>query len=1250
LAQVEELFARAADLPAAERDAFLASAPVDDDVRAEVRSLLAVEPRSLHAVVASALAATVPASPSRLAGRFRVRGTLGVGGMGVVLEAFDEGRREVVAIKTLDRMDPQGIYDLKREFRTLADLVHPRLVRMHELFRDGDRWFFSMQRLEGVPFNEHVRRAGVVDEPALRRALRELVDGVRAIHRAGKLHRDLKPSNVLVCSGRVVILDFGLARPLAATARSTELGGAGTPAYMAPEQIDAGGGTAASDWYAVGAMLYEALAGRWPHTGTLREVLAAKLAGDPPPDPRTFTRDAPPDLVALALSLLAVDPAARPREAEILAAVGEPTDDTPSVQGAEDVVFVGRAAELSALHDAHEQRPGLVRIIGASGIGKTALVDRFLSELGAEPVVLRGRCYERESVPFKALDEAVDALSRHLTRIGTIAAAKLVPRHAGELCRVFPVLARVPVFADEQVPRELDPLELRRRAFEALHEILARIADRQPLVIAIDDVQWGDADSLRALSQLWDSPRPARALWLIGHRSGEEHSVFVRGLDTLVPAGLRVRTIELAPLDTQQARQLVRARAAGAGDEEIDAIARESAGSPFLIGELVRGGQRPDAARRSLAELVRARVAAQPADARRLLELVAVAGRPVPLAAVLAAAATASDAAVPVLRAASLVRVLGGDGPALIDTYHDRIRESVAEYRSPADRVRDHRALAEALEAHAGPTITAELLALHFRNAEVPDKARRYTVEAAHAASAAFAFERAADLFGIALELSDDRGARARLERAHADALAGCGRSEEAADAYLRAAADANADDTIDLEAAAAHQLLVTGHQARGHELGRRVMARVGVRVPSSVRVGFVLALLYWVWNVLRGFPLRRKGTEPDSAEALRRFDLLWALYEGLLLNEAARALYFGMLAVSHGRRLADPIRRVKALGVLANLLPAMRGELAGRAATWSARQQELATASGLPQPMAVYSMDAGLRCVLIGDWNGARREFARAEELFAVSGASLTSRMNTQNGVAGALYYVGELREYGELSKRLLAEARRLDNRAMIGTHGAGTTLGHLVADDVEAARREVRESAPSFEAGFHLPGHYQCFAQTMVALYTGNIAAAREYVAAREPDYRRARLFACHFVRCEWLWYRTLLALGSLESAESPSEVRALRREASRFAAKLARSRIPSFVALAGIARASLASHAGEDARPILEDACRLLDACSMSAFAAAARWRLGEMIGGDEGARMVRAAQELFHAQRAARPERVVRLFAPGFRRAT
>ncbi|HEY7508673.1 MAG TPA: AAA family ATPase, partial [Vicinamibacteria bacterium] len=616
--------------------------------------------------------------------RFQVQGRLGAGGYGVVYRALDRERNLPVALKTLRHVAPRALVRFKQEFRQLADVAHPNLVTLYELSSQDDQWFFTMELVEGVDFLWYVRgeaypaesgptsvvsaptgpelRAvfdeglddvepagasalGAVDLDRLRHALPQLAEGVRALHGAGKLHRDIKPSNVMVTrEGRVVLLDFGLVAEIA-PARTHTVDAVGTPAYMSPEQVAGLPLNEASDWYNVGALLFQSLTGQLPFTGPAPEVMRRKQQAEPP-RPREVAAGVPADLDDLCWRLLRRDPAQRPSGADVLKALTRTVPAAPpappSPSGAS--LFVGREQHLDVLRGAYEalkSGQGLTVVVhGGSGMGKTALVRRFLDEVrGRDPdtVVLAGRCYERESVPYKALDALVDTLSRYLRRLPSAQAEAFLPHDILALARVFPVLRQVEAVnrARRAVLDIPDSLELRRRAFAALRELLVRVADRRPLVLFVDDLQWGDADSAALLEDLLRPPDPPVLLAIGCYRSEEAETSPL--LQVLLPkrraeSRLPSRDILVGELSASESQQLALALVAGEPEgrrAHAETIAREAGGNPYFIEELARSG--PSSAEVSLDRVLETRVARLPEGARRLLELVAVSGAPLDL-------------------------------------------------------------------------------------------------------------------------------------------------------------------------------------------------------------------------------------------------------------------------------------------------------------------------------------------------------------------------------------------------------------------------------------------------------------------------------------------------------------------------------------------------------------------------------------------------------------------------------------------
>ncbi|MFY0538670.1 AAA family ATPase [Nannocystis pusilla] len=279
-------------------------------------------------------------------------------------------------------------------------------------------------------------------------------------------------------------------------------------------------------------------------------------------------------------------------------------------------MFVGRADELTACGRALEDAPALLLLVGPSGAGKSALLARVAADLrdrrGA--LVLHGRCYAGESVPYKALDGVVEALAQHLETCSPRHVFTCMAEEAADLRRVFPALHRVVGAVGLGEPADAAPRETRRRAVAALRRLLAELAGARPIVLAIDDLQWGDADSARLLGELLAPPDPPPIVVAASVRSdARPGSAFFAELDA-APLACPIHEVELAPLGPVEAERMaatILAEGPGRGDDPglrqrlAAAIARESQGSPLFIEAMAQrlgdGAEGRDLARRRAA-------------------------------------------------------------------------------------------------------------------------------------------------------------------------------------------------------------------------------------------------------------------------------------------------------------------------------------------------------------------------------------------------------------------------------------------------------------------------------------------------------------------------------------------------------------------------------------------------------------------------------------------------------------------------
>jgi hypothetical protein len=515
------------------------------------------------------------------------------------------------------------------------------------------------------------------------------------------------------------VLDFGLVRGFGEdSGASVTIGG--TPDYMSPEQARLGPLTEASDWYAVGVMLYQALAGTLPFTGTTEDVFRRKQAGSPrPPDPTDSKTAA--DLTRFCLGLLEYDPAIRLQVATDASYSVIPVSalaPQPS-QSPHRPDFVGRSAELGQMEEAFSRSTGQlasVHVSGPSGVGKTLLVREFLSRLrAADPSVLffTGRCFSTESVPYKGIDDLVDNLTQYLRRMPKAEMEQLLPRNFSLLTRLFPVLGELRV-TDRRGGAPPDSVELRSRAFAALTELLGRIAERHRVVLAIDDLQWGDLDGCAFLQELIESPEAPALLLVLAYRS--EDIEVVSWLKALRAPGATSNTntllLDLKGLAPEESAGLARVligSGSGFSDGAVKTVVEESGGDPFLVHEITlwlkssqaAHGKRPQ--RFSIQDALRDRCGQLGTPERQLLQLVAVASQPIQIAIfknsfLSPALAAARDA----LFLAHLLRSRVVEGREEVEVYHDRIREAVIAMLSEAELSECHQQLASALEAFGG--------------------------------------------------------------------------------------------------------------------------------------------------------------------------------------------------------------------------------------------------------------------------------------------------------------------------------------------------------------------------------------------------------------------------------------------------------------------------------------------------------------------------------------------------------------------
>jgi serine/threonine protein kinase/tetratricopeptide (TPR) repeat protein len=1107
-----------------------------------------------------------------------------------------------------------------------------------------------------------------LDLNRLHLSLRQLAEGLHGLHETGKLHRDIKPSNVLVTKeGRVVILDFGLVAEVEGKELHESVTLAGTPDYMSPEQGAQLPISRSSDWYSVGVMLYQALTGRLPFAGKFFEVMMNKQNFDPPA-PSELVTNVPQDLNDLCMQLLRRKPEERPSGREILRVLGhgetgplqQPIMSLPAPSQVHTSPFVGREHQLRELADdfAVTRRGQTVTVYlhGSSGMGKSALAKHFLDELRHQQpgvVILEGRCYERESVPFKALDGVVDSLTKYLLSLPDAKAEALMPREVLALARLFPVMLQVDcVFNAPQREQEIpDPFTLRRKAFAALRELLARISDRQPLILYIDDLQWSDADSTTLLEDLLRPPDSPPLLLLSSFRSEDiEAKPFLKSL--LEKAGSESRReVRVGALSKTESYALLRdllGPSASVLEPFTEAILSEARGNPFLLEQLARYAATSDQTSTTgitLGVMLDERLRHLPSGARQFVEALAVAGRPINPEVVYQAAELSGDELplVSSLRAAQFLRT-GGAGHAL-ELYHDRIRETLTAQLDPKKVVQIHRRLAQALEGRG--IDDPEALFEHYLGAGERVRAATHAALAARKAATALAFDRAAGFYRRALELAPARGAElVDLKRGLADALVNAGRPAEAANAYLDVAQLTSAGHSLDFKRRAAQQLLMGGHIEEGLELIRSVLAAVGFTLPAGPKRALLSLLLKRIQIRLRGFNFTERDASQIPEADLVRIDTCWAVAAGLAAVDLIRGADFQSRHLLLALRAGEPFRVARAIAFEAAQAASRGGPAQERAAQIARRAEELSQKVGHPQAIGLSIWASGVGAYLVGNWKQAAEGCERAAEVLRDRCTGVAWELTMAHRfMLSSLLYLGELAEVSRRVPSLLSAALEQGNVFAATDLRTRLNLVWLAADDPDTARAEVIEALKAWpHENFHLQHYSSLLALTQIELYTGDVEVAWRHIEGQWPALEDSMLLRIQVLRIE---ARHLLARAALATATTKVGRDRL-RIAEKLARKIEKENMSWAKPFATLVRAAIAHQRGESAQAptLLAEAIQGFENADMALYAAAARRRLGERLGDDRGRQLISEADAWMVNQRIKNPESMIHMLAPGF----
>lgn len=1098
-------------------------------------------------------------------GPYVVESVIGSGGMGVVYRGKHRSTGAQVALKTIRVASPEQIAAFRREAQVLAELEHPGIVRIVEQGLDTGAPWYAMELVEGralstllrgplasettsahgssrldtAPLTEDLspERTATAPEPEgvardyrdrrplveLLRIMSKVASALAFLHAHGLVHRDLKPDNILIQpDDNPVLVDFGVVgqfgdkagREVLKLART-----AGTLAYMAPEQALGRVVDARADLFSLGCILYECIVGELP----FGESGLYDLSLDPPAPPSRCVEGVSAELDRLVLGLLAKDVRERIGYAKDVVIALDRLTSVPIVDGAlrTEVTYLHRA-EFAGRQDAlHRLTKRLVQaaqgsstfslVTGESGLGKT----RLLLELATRAVRSGAEVVTGECAPIGAtqLEEGARREALHPFRNLLVAIAdacraggpdvteRLLGSHGRALAPYQAALASVIPSGVEQL-EPLAPDRARVRVFAALESVICAFAERRPLLLLIDDLQWADSLSLEFLGLFASHAGSASRVTLVATCRSEEMPDEVNALGSHP----NVSVEQLERFEREDVEQMVSGMLAVSSppSEWVSFLQQESAGNPFFIAEYLRAAiaerllTRGSAGRwmlddgtslrdrlglpASIGALVGRRLRGLGEQALRTVRAAAVLGRDFDLALLSRTAAVEPTQAAACFAELRQRQIFVDDATARLGFVHDKLREVAYGLTPREERDLLHRRAADALEARVAAgdgSIDLGALGYHHAQAGSSERAALRFAQAADRARLTYANRDAIRLYRLALtELAREPAVAARKRRQEAGRL-----HEALAEVLLLTGRRDEARSALE---AALHASTPAERLARARR--QRLLARTWEKVHQHERA---LALLADAERQLLDGP-----DEPDEVEAF------W--FERVQIQiQFGQPLYFLSRLDEMATRIervrpeieerGTPLQRAQFFHVL--LLMSLRRDryrVDAQGLQVARTAIDAASASGDVVELAIAQFDLAFMLVF------ARRE-AEAEPLYStaleiverVGDAALETRILS--------YYtlmhrrVGRVAQTRAMASRALAIAEKHGFDDYVGVAFANLCWAALVeGGDVEPAAERALSAWQALPANYPYP--LQWLARAPLAAHLTRTGRAHE------------------------------------------------------------------------------------------------------------------------------------------------------------